>query len=227
MNRRFGLLGAVLAATLLLTARSATAKEVTVPVDISFGPAAYFFTGALFADQPVYSGIAFDAYAVIDKKTIEENKGRVPKRYRRAVKQFGEIRYSPYIFIPDAFFISPPINDTQMYGVNWRPWSVSLTCLPSPTRVNVGTGVLFTLIYIDSRTLPSPTFFVRPGLDLKLDFELQLSRSFLLSAGWASQLYVPQRLGEFGIFPLDENTIWHVGMAYAKIHIRFPYTAKL
>ena len=50
--------------------------------------------------------------------------------------------------------------------------------------------------------------------------------TFLVSLGWASQLYVPQRLGSFGFGPLDQS-VFHVGQAFLKLHLRFPYRLQL
>ncbi len=202
-------------------ARSKAPLEV--PVDIGIGPAVHFITGPI-QDDGLHSGLKVSVQAILDAALIKQNLHRVPKKYRGMAKGLNEVRVSPSIFIPDTLFLSPKIDHTQMWGVNFRPVSIGLPLLRVP-RLHIGVGLDLTYAYIDS-DLPTlgTTHFLRPGLDATADLEIPLSTSFLVSVGWTSMFYPPQEVGGpiFALGELDQS-IWHIGQAYLKLHFRFPY----
>lgn len=218
-----------IAAALLLAAPGAQAAKVKVPVDLGLGPAAYHFFGAVGADQPLHYGLKISLEAVIDRELIKRNQRQIPANYRKMAASMDEVRFSPSVFIPDALFISPKLDDTGIYGVTWRPIGLGVPLISSGVRLSVGAALLLTYAFLYSDTLPD-THFLRPGLDLGAELEIPFSKSFLVSLGWSSGLYVPQKLGEFGLGELPgelDQTIWHVGQAFLQLHFRFPYETNL
>ncbi len=226
----------VLAAALSVPSHAAT---VTVPVDVGVGPAAYWFFGPLTGNRGAvpHFGLKVNVLAVIDAEALKANRDRIPAQYRRAAEGLSEVRVSPSLFIPDSLILSPKaegLGGTGVYGVTWRPISLGFP-LSSPKRagfreksrgsldLQAGLVITYAFIYSDFAGVPT-THFIRPGIDLKLEAELMASDSFGLSFGWASQFYVPQKLGELGIGeqPL-EGSIFHVGQAFLKLHFRAPY----
>ncbi|TNF32645.1 MAG: hypothetical protein EP329_09515 [Deltaproteobacteria bacterium] len=183
-------------------------------------------TGPIQDAQLVHYGLKVSVAAVLDKATLEANKGRVPAKYRGMVSKLSEVRFSPSIFIPDTLFISPKVDDTQMWGISWTPFGLGLTLAEVP-RVRLGADLRLTYAFIGSDRL-GDTHFLRPGIDLNLDVEIPVTETFLVSVGWTSQVYIPQKVGggvlETGPF---EDTIWHIGQAYLMLHFRFPYTTHL
>jgi hypothetical protein len=220
-----------------LAAGAAHAEPVTVPVDIGVGPAAYVISGPVFDDQPVHGGLKISVQAIIDQATIHAHQNRIPARYRAQALRMNEVRISPSIFIPDALIISPKIRNTGIYGVTWRPISIRFPLVDAdPVRFGLSAGLLLTYAYLysDLADLPA-THFIRPGLDIGAELEIALTSSFLLSLGWASGFYVPQGLGVLGMGPFGDEqnwdtlnqTLWHLGQGFIKLHFRFPYTANL
>lgn len=212
----------------------ALAGSVEVPVDVGIGPAVHLITGPVFADQPLHTGIVISAAAVIDKATIKKFKNQIPKKYQDAVASMDEVRISK-IYIPDTLFISPALNvsdaafgSTGMYGVGWRPISLGIPLIRDPVRLSVDGGVRLTYAFIHSTTIPSPTHFLRPGIDLGAELEIPFSSRFLVSLGWDSQFYPPQEVGGsvLKLGRLDES-IWHIGQGYLAFHFRFPYAVNL
>jgi hypothetical protein len=202
---------------------------VTVPIDIGVGPAGHLLTGPVFREQPVLGGIEFSAEAIIDHATIKRYKNRIPAQYRKAAMSMDEVRIS-HPLIPHTIFLSPAGiggSTVGMYGISFRPIALGIPLLSGPLRVDLDLGLRLTYAYLHSEVLPSPTHFLRPGLDPKLEVEVPFSDSFLVSFGWCSQLYVPQPVGGsiLAVGPLDE-AIWHVGQGFVKLHFRFPYTLK-
>ncbi|MFY1826347.1 hypothetical protein ACN47A_10580 [Myxococcus fulvus] len=211
---------------LLLSPVVAAARNVTVPVDVGVGPAAFLFFGPVFDDQPIHTGLKLSVEAVLDKDWLKKNQRAIPSRYRKYAKSVDEVRISPSIFIPDSLILSPKVRDTGMYGITWKPLGLGLPLTSGPVRLAVGGGLLLTYAYLHSDTL-ADTHFVRPGAELGVDLELQLSKSFLISLGWESALYVPQELGGLGLPERVRDGIFHVGQAYLQFHVRFPYSTRL
>lgn len=215
---------------LLLPGAATAQRTVTAPVDVGIGPAAFFFFGPVFADQPLHTGLKINVEAVLDKEWLRKHQALIPRKYRKQALQSDEIRFSPAVLalIPESLIISPKYRNTGIYGATWKPVGIGLPLSSSPVRFSVDAGLLLTYAYVysDLETLGT-THFLRPGLKLGADLEFQLSESFLISIGWDSAVYIPQRLGTFSqTKPLSES-IFHVGQAYLMFHFRFPYSTRL
>lgn len=224
-----------IALLLALAPFAASAESITAPIDIGLGPAAYLISGPVANDQPLHTGLKLSVQAIIDQATIRAHQDRIPAAYRQQALHMKEVRISPSIFIPDSLIISPKLRNTSLYGITWRPISISLSLVDAgPFTLGLKSGLLLTYAYLYSDVLPT-THFIRPGLDVGAEAEIALSSSFLISLGWASGFYVPQGMGEFGLGPFGDKqnydtlkqTMWHFGQAFVKFHIRFPYTTNL
>ena len=205
-------------------------QPVDVPVDVGLGPSFLQVSGPVQDQQNWHYGVKLSLAAVIDQALIESQKHRVPKKYRKHVKKVGEVRFrpGPIALVPDALFISPPTgSNSGLYGANWRVVSVGASLMRRPT-LSFSTGLNLTYAYLTQSDALPATHFLRPGIDLAARFELPLSQSWLISFGWTSLFCPPQKLGgtltEMG--ELDES-IWHIGQAFAQIHYRFPYRVRL
>ncbi len=213
--------------------RTSRSKRTEVPLNIGFGPSFYWLTGPLQADQAPHYGLKLSLAAIIDKKIIKRKRKSIPKKYRGLLKNVDELRIS-HLLIPDAIIISPQTNNTGIYGVTWRPLAIQPPIIKSP-RLSVGAGLLLTYAYItteapnDKEQLPAgDTHFLRPGIDLRAELEIPLSELFLLSFGWSSAFYIPQKLGGsiVEVEPFDQST-WHWGQAYFLLNFRVPYKTRI
>ncbi|MEM6926533.1 MAG: hypothetical protein AAF602_06380 [Myxococcota bacterium] len=213
----------------LWTAAALAAKPIEVPLDIGVGPAVHLVTGPVFRDRPLHTGLVFSAAAVIDKKTIRRNRRRIPARYRKAAMQVDEIRIS-HPLIPRTIWISPAVGGatTGMYGIQFRPLGIGVPLVSDGVRLDVSAGVVLAYAYLHSQTLPSPTHFLRPGIDPGITLEIPFTDRFLMSVGWKSQLYVPQPVGGsiLEVGPL-QDAIWHIGQGFVKVHVRSPIKVRL
>lgn len=222
---------------------SAKAARVEVPVDVGVGPATYFINNPIFSDQPAHFGLKISVAAVINRALIRRYRRKIPARYRRLTGRLREVKLRPLVLglIPDSLIISPALQRTQMYGVVFRPFALGLGIPLGPLNVSLSAGILINYTFIHSTShLPTGsseftqpaeqiTHFLRPGIDAKLEFELPISEHFLISFGWASQVYVPQSIGaspfaEFGSFG---SWVWHFGQAFLLFHFRFPFETNL
>ena len=112
-----------------------------------------------------------------------------------------------------------------MYGANWRLLSVGL---PLMRVFDLGTGLNLSYAYFGGSESNSEMHFLRPGLDLTANLEIPFSKSFLVSLGWASTFYPPQPVGgDIGSWGNLDESIWHIGQAYLRLHFRIPYTVRL
>lgn len=201
-------------------------KPVEIPIDIGIGPAVHQFTGPVYRAQQYHTGLKLSLAAIIDQSVIASQAHKIPKKYRGLAKKIGTVRFrpGPLVLVPDSIFISPAQEDTGIYGANWRPIAVGLPI----SILNIGTGINMTYAYLTGSDKNPQTHFVRPGLDLTANVEIPFSRSFLVSFGWTSFFYPPQAVGGevFALGNLDES-IWHIGQAYLRLHFRIPYTVNL
>lgn len=228
-------------AFMLLQSAVAWATQVEVPADVGVGPAAYWYPIPLLENRGAvpHFALTLSIAAVIDQEFIANNRGRLPASYQQKAGRLVEARIGPSIFIPDTLTISPKVDalgGVGMYGVTWRPLGLNWlsvgqydarTRTRSPVRLSLGSGLLVTamVIYSDLPAVPL-TFFLRPGIDLKLTLELQPAKSFVLSVGGGGFAYVPQVLGGFGFGSFDRMVClgW---FAFVKFHARFPYSVNL
>lgn len=231
--RIFHVLRAGIAATIFLAAASAHAGQVIVPFDVGVGPAGHLVTGPVFADQPVHFGLRLSTFAIIDKATRKKYRNRIPAKYRKMSDQAGDIRYNPLACcVPSTLFISPAIPDTPfgntgMYGLSLKPIGIGGLFGSSNANLQIGVGALLTYIFIHSKTLPSPTHFIRPGLEGRVELEFSGAGGGV-SFGWASMLYPPQEVGGpvFAWGALDRS-VWHIGQVFLQIHVRKPVATNL
>lgn len=226
----------VFAATVLAlqAPQLAAAGQVTVPFDVGVGPAANMMFGPMFRDKPIHTGLRLSTYFVIDRKTRQKYRNRIPAKYRKLADGQGDIKFNPLsCCIPSSIYISPPIKgtpfaDTGVYGLTMKPLGLGLNLFGDSTvSFNVSVGALLTYFFMHSSTLESPMHFLRPGLEAKAEFEVNFGDGGF-SLGWASMAHIPQPVGGsiLKIGPLDES-VWHIGQAFFLVHIRKPTAVNL
>ncbi len=221
----------------------ATAAPVTVPFNVGVGPALQLLSGPVQRDQTFHFGLRLELAAVIDQATIQANKDRIPKKYRKMAAGVTELRYRPSVFIPETLIISPAFGDTGVYGATWRFVGVGMPFGKGPVRLRLGASLILTLAVLHSNTLTGLdnedvpfVFFLRPGVDLVAEVEIKFTKNLLLSFGWNSAVHLPQVLrrnagtsllsvpGDAASF---EQSLWHFGQPFLMFHYRFPVTRNI
>ena len=219
---------------LALAPLSARAGQVTVPFDVGVGPAANLMFGPMFRDKPVHTGLRLSTYFVIDRKTRQKYRNRIPAKYRQMADGQGDIKFNPLsCCVPSSLYISPPIKgtpfaDTGVYGLTMKPLGIGINLFGDSTAsFNLSLGALLTYFFMHSSTLESPMHFLRPGLEAKAEVELNFGDGGV-SFGWASMAHIPQPVGGsiLKIGPLNE-AVWHIGQAFFLIHVRKPVAVNL
>ncbi len=211
---------------LVVAVTPAHAVPITVDVNLGAGPHWMQANGVLGDAAPGYLAIPLDTYGVLDAKDLKKVRKRVPRKYRSMVPR-KEARVNPYGFIPQQLIFSPGVaGGPAMYGASWTP--LTLTQDVVETRrfdVDLAVGATGTIAILpDDGVGELTTVFARPGLEVRLEATLQLSRHFLVSGGYDGRAYLPQGLGDRGFttFVPGEDTLWYLGGAFAQLHYRFP-----
>lgn len=187
---------------------------------------ANFITGSVGQDQTAHWGARLNIQAVLTREWLRENRACIPSKYRRYAT--GEVRIKPIELnlIPREIVVSPDLeyNTTGIYGIGWNLFGIGVAPIQKPFRFGFRLGLPVKYMYIHSDTLPSPTHFLRPGLEASVELEIPFSKNFLMSVGWVSQLFPPQPVGG-SIIEITglQDSIWHIGQAFLKFHIRVPY----
>ena len=210
-------------------------KKVTVPINIGMGPSFNTFTGLLDSDQIYHYGLKLDLYAYIDKALLKKAKHKIPKKFRKMALKMDSIKYRPSILIPNHLFISPKTKNTGVFGASWRPISTGFALIKTSVLdldLNAGPIITYAFMTSDNNKIEETINFFRPGIDINAELYIKFSRWFLISGGWTSAFYIPQRIDRGnGSFlktgsPSDQNCIWHIGTAFAMMHFRIPYSTR-
>ena len=219
-------------------ASSTPSGPLTVPVEVAVGPIALVPSPPLLGDQPVHAGLRIEIAAVVDQALIRAHSRQLPAWARGVAGSVDEVKVRPsYLaLLPEELVISPQFNNTGMYGAIWRPFGVGVGLVDTPGfRVRAGAAVDAVALVVHSTTVgvaqdapagaQSITLVLRPGLNATLAAEVPLAKDWLVSAGWASDFFVPQVIGRapWEVFPI-EDALFHLGGPYVMVHGRFPYT---
>lgn len=214
------------------TQTRAPAPPASIPVEVAVGPVALVPNPPAFGDQPVHVGLQLEIAAVVDQELIRRYRSQIPAWARGYASTVKEARIRPWwlLLVPELFVISPGFLNTGMYGGVWRPVGVSFPLVDSGAfSVDAGADLDLVGLYIRSTTLgggtsssPSSTFVIRPGVHLFAAAQVELSKQWRLSAGWSSDVFIPQALGRspLQVLPL-EDSIWHLGGPFVMVHHRF------
>jgi len=226
--------------TALLSASAVVAAPITAPVDVGVGPVGVWWYGRLLDNRGAIPqfGLTFNVHAVIDEQLIRENLNKLPAQYRSMASGIKSARISPSIFIPSTLIISPAFDRfAGMFGVTWTPIGLTLVSTgqkserewnKSRGQLLIDANALLTYLFVYSLSPEIPTtHFLRPGLELKLTLQVNLTRSVLLSFGGGSQVYIPQKLGSFFELGPLADLMWLNWYAFLKLHVRFPYVVNL
>lgn len=203
-----------------------------IPFEVAIGPVALIPNSPATFDQPVHVGVQLQMAAIVDQALIRRHRSQIPAWARSAASNLDEVRVRPWwlALVPELFVISPGFLNTGIYGGIWRPLGLNIPFVDTPGFTLkggadldlVGLFVHSTTLGGGTKTAPSYTVVIRPGVHLGLSAEVPLSPSVRLSAGWSSDFFVPQALGQgpFAITPLQDS-LWHLGGPFFLVHYRF------
>lgn len=202
-----------------------------IPVEVGWGPIALIPNPPATFDQVAYAGLQLQMAAVIDQALIRRHRAQIPAWARGTASTLSEVRIRPWwlALVPEVLVVSPAFMNTGAYGGIWRPLGAGVTVVDTE-RFDISAEADLDLVglYLHSSTLgggsvsaPSSTLVLRPGVHLAVSGEVVVTKELRLSAGWSSDLFVPQALGR-SIFEVGpDNSLWHLGGPFVLIQHRF------
>ena len=218
----------------LLSQHSIGLFAVEIPINIGLGPAVIRSLEKLQPDEEdsVYYGLKLDIAAVVDKETIDKNKGKIPKKFQKAAGKLHEVRVS-HFSIPDMIFVGGNSDRRKLYGASWRPFALSMSGGGTTIRFGKSLWHKLVLAFFEQKIFDADTAeeettrnpLLRPGLDLRFQTQLRITRSFYFSMGAGSNFLIPQEV-VIQKNPEATRSVWRLDEAYAALHFRFPVTYK-
>lgn len=215
-----------------LTLPAKSSKEtVVVPIDISAGPAFHFLPPPLADGHTQMGGLALEAYAVITPKVIQDQKDRIPKKWRKLISKDQELQIKPfYLTILPTTFLVHRGEDHEAYAATWSFFGLNWNARPL-NSLEFELGVkLPTLTYAwvkSPRIEEGDKTFWGLGLSPRIQGLWRITETFHFSASWDQHLYLPIVTTQYS--PTDrspENWTSH-GVASFKLHVRVPTLQKI
>ena len=124
MKRWFSLFFLTVFSASLYAARPVT--HVEVPFNAGIGPTLFWIPGV--ASREFHTGFNLAPYGVVTPKTLQDNKEKIPLKYRRYLNTMREVHLAPLwmIFVPQYVIVSPAAlgSDDAIYGAVWSLLSV-------------------------------------------------------------------------------------------------------
>ena len=191
---RTGGIAALMMALMLSSPVDALAKRKKQFVaDLGIGPAAHFVTGPIQDAQLVHSGLALNVSGSSPPNCSTPKAQNLPAK----PAQFGRNPGIPFWYVPKTLFISPKVEGSQMYGVQFEPFGLGLES--KSFRLGAGVGLRSaTYAYVQSDdVIGGKATFLRPGIRAGIDLEiLSLKPSAFLRVGTVGCMFL--RVGGSG-----------------------------
>ena len=211
--------------------------EVEVPVNVGVGPAAFVLPEPI---PGIHWGAQFQVYAAISPELIQQNKHKIPKKYRKLAQGIkDEVHMSPFPLplIPSSFLVSPRDEASgknhEAYGVFWSPlFSLGLLGFGNSQEfLSFKTGVgLPSLMYLqlnhpDIQGKDAQIFGL--GADAYAALNMRFNPKVHLQFGAKSQAYLTN---EFEYLENNKEQSTHfmpVHRAFVTFNYRFGYKTKI
>lgn len=188
----------------------------------TFGPAVSFFTEPPQGATNVFVGVRLGISLATRGHHHIAPGGDTP-----IISAVGRHTYfrSGLPFLPDNIFISPlrdgaepDGNGMDVYGLSIRLVSLGMHPAGRIGRFGFSVGLIGTYAAI---TTDEHTDFLRPGVDVRADLELDWDGPWFVGVGWNSLFHIPQ---DWGTSPGGSRPgsppLWHIGQAYLLFNIR-------
>ncbi|MDR2731942.1 MAG: hypothetical protein LBB36_01855 [Fibromonadaceae bacterium] len=192
---------------------SKTGQEVEVPINVGVGPALFWIPGVV--DRELHTGAQLKLYAVLTPKILQENKDKIPKKYRKYVNMDEEMHISPIwlALIPEYLVISPG-EENSIYGGLWSLFSISMNIWKTQKIRLDGKLTLPTITYLYAyeKNEPDTQHILGAGAILKLENTIQFSENFLTTLAYGHNFNIALNTGE---------QWFHAGVLSLVFHFRF------
>lgn len=228
MKRWFSLFFLTVFSASLYAARPVT--HVEVPFNAGIGPTLFWIPGV--AGREFHTGFNLAPYGVVTPKTLQDNKEKIPLKYRRYLNTMREVHLAPLwmIFVPQYVIVSPAAlgSDDAIYGAVWSLLSVGPEFVSRRYVVLEGKfSPTVSYLHIDSDDNEQTENLVGIGCMLSLALTYTITENFLLSFSYGHLLQLPLAINEYK--PLDKTSEkWiQAGVLSITLNFRFGMNQKL
>ena len=228
MKRWFSLFFLTVFSASLYAARPVT--HVEVPFNAGIGPTLFWIPGV--ASREFHTGFNLAPYGVVTPKTLQDNKEKIPLKYRRYLNTMREVHLAPLwmIFVPQYVIVSPAAlgSDDAIYGAVWSLLSVGPEFVSKRYVVLEGKfSPTVSYLHIDSDDNEQTENLVGIGCMLSLALTYTITENFLLSFSYGHLLQLPLGISEYK--PLDKTSEkWiQAGVLSITLNFRFGMNQKL
>lgn len=228
MKRWFSLFFLTVFSASLYAARPVT--HVEVPFNAGIGPTLFWIPGV--ASREFHTGFNLAPYGVVTPKTLQDNKEKIPLKYRRYLNTMREVHLAPIwmIFVPQYVIVSPAAlgSDDAIYGAVWSLLSVGPEFVSKRYVVLEGKfSPTVSYLHIDSDDNEQTENLVGIGCMLSLALTYTITENFLLSFSYGHLLQLPLGISEYK--PLDKTSEkWiQAGALSITLNFRFGMNQKL
>ncbi|MDR1759505.1 MAG: hypothetical protein LBR60_03150 [Fibrobacter sp.] len=203
--------------------------EIEIPLNVGVGPAFFWIPGV--TGRVFHPGLQIEPYAVITPKVLQDNKEKIPMKYRKFLKTREDIHLAPLwmALIPNYIVISPG-SENAVYGGIWSLFSLS-TNLWEASRAKIqGQLILPTLSYLythSEENYPLTQHLFGVGAMLRLSANFKFSENFLATLAYAHDFKLPLPLNTYKTNENAKRDWIHTGILSLVFHFRFPITQEI
>lgn len=228
MKKWFLVLFLTVFCTSLHAARPVT--HVEVPFNIGLGPTAFWIPGV--AGREFHTGFNLAQYGVITPKTLQDNKEKIPLKYRRYLNTMREIHLAPLwmILIPQYVIVSPKAigDDDALYGAVWSLLSVGPEFISRRYMVLEGKfSPTITYLHVDSDDNEQAENLIGVGCMLSLAMTYTITDNFLFTVSYGHLLQLPLGITEYKPVNKTAEKWIQAGALSLTLHFRFGMDQKL
>ena len=205
-------------------------QRVEVPFNIGVGPTMFWIPGV--AGREFHPGFNLSLYGVITPQTLNDNKEKIPLKYRRYLNTMREIHLAPMwmMLIPQYVIVSPAAlgEDDALYGAIWSLLSVGPEFISKRNYVLEGKfSPTVSFLHVDSDDNEETENLVGLGCTISLVYTYAITDNVLLSFSYAHLLQLPLSINSYT--PTDATSEhWIQGGALSlTLNIRFGVEQKL
>ncbi len=205
-------------------------SHVEVPFNVGIGPTVFWIPGV--AAREFHTGFNLALYGVITPQTLQDNKEKIPLKYRRYLNTMREVRLAPLwmILVPQYVIASPASlgSDDALYGAIWSLLSVGPEFISKRYMVLEGKfSPTVSYLHVDSDDNEQTENLVGVGCMLSLSLTYTITENFLLAFSYGHLLQLPLGINEYK--PIDRTAEkWiQAGVLSMTLNFRFGLDQKL
>jgi hypothetical protein len=199
--------------------------EFEIPLNLGVGPSLFWIPGV--ASREAHTGFNLAPYGVITHQTFENNKDKIPVKYRKYLNSMREIHVAPawMILIPSYIIVSPGVlgSDDAVYGALWSLLSIGPDFITTKSFILEGkASPTVSYLYINSNDNETAENLLGLGVMLNLAATYAFNDSFLLSLSYGHLFQLPLSINSY---KPENKTSQHwiqAGVLSLTLHMRIP-----